>query len=188
MKSNFPNRYLISSFSWPIIIGIMFFADFFKNNFYCVVKIPTIIMVFLLTYQTVNLVKKNGVSLDLYPHDVACIDKFLKKENLQYGIAQYWDAKYIQAFSRQSLVLAQHSPALEEQRHMTSNVFFRPLYDFAIISKYAPPPYIISQEKLLAINGYPKKTAICKNHILLIYGKRKMKVRPTIKNLVSLPP
>jgi hypothetical protein len=84
-----------------------------------------------------ELVEKNGFSDDFYPDYIACIDGSLKNFHLVYGIAQYWDAKHIQAFSKQKIVLAQHWSDLQEQKHITSDAFFKSAYDFAIISEYA---------------------------------------------------
>jgi hypothetical protein len=37
-----------------------------------------------------------------YPEDIACIDKALAEQEATIGIAQYWDARYIAAYARES--------------------------------------------------------------------------------------
>jgi hypothetical protein len=39
--------------------------------------------------------------INYYPEKVKAVDEFIQKTNLQYGVANYWDAKYTTMFSEQ---------------------------------------------------------------------------------------
>ncbi|MCB1778136.1 MAG: hypothetical protein KDI50_11945, partial [Candidatus Competibacteraceae bacterium] len=108
---------------------------------------------------------------------IHCIDNAINERELRNGIAQYWDAKYIQAFSKLKMNLAQHIENLEEHRWITSRKFYKKNYDFAIISENANPPYKISYRKLVEINGEPESTISCGDKQVLIYGQAKLRVR-----------
>ncbi|MCB1918862.1 MAG: hypothetical protein KDJ28_02625 [Candidatus Competibacteraceae bacterium] len=170
-------RYFIPAFSWPVIIGVVISTYIIKNKFFYLGSAVSIVIITLLSFNALDLIKNNGISKNHYPHEISCIDTYLFQEQLNNGIAQYWDAKYIQAFSKANITLAQHFGNLEEHRWITSKNFFRLTYDFAIISKNADPTYRISAEGLIKINGPPKKTINCGNKQLLIYGKDQMKVQ-----------
>lgn len=122
----------------------------------------------------------NGVEKQYYPEEISCIDNALEKENLHNGIAQYWDAKYLQNFSRLNLNVAQHFDNLGEMYWITSKEYFKQSYDFAIISESAAPPYKISPEALTRINGTPKSVKSCGSKLVFMYGKDKMRVRKIV--------
>ena len=124
--------------------------------------------------------RNKGFGFDFYPEQISCIDNAIGQRRLRDGIAQYWDAKYIQAFSKLKINLAQHIENLEEHRWVTSSKFYKENYDFAIISENAEPPYKISSRKLTEINGEPDSTIICGDKKILIYGQTKFRVRKIV--------
>ncbi len=174
-------RYFIPAFCWPIIIGMIVTAYFLKDKFFYFGSVLSIAAVIHLWFNALELFKKYGVSENYYPNEISCIDAALANENLSNGIAGYWEAKYIQAFSKSKITLAQHLDNLEEYRFITSKNFFKPTYDFAIVSKTDEPTFRISKEDLIKINGAPKKTVNCGKRDLLVYGKDRLRVRKTGK-------
>lgn len=124
--------------------------------------------------------RNKGLSFDFYPEQISCIDNAIDQRGLRNGIAQYWDAKYIQAFSKLKINLAQYIENLEEHRWVTSNKFYKKNYDFSIISENAKPPYKISSQKLAEINGEPGSAVICGDKKILIYGQGKLRVRKIV--------
>ena len=171
------NRYLLTLFVWPVMIGAMVAAYWLKDKFFYFSSAVSLAAVITLGVNAFLLVAHNGTAKNYYPSDIACLDAALAEEQLTQGIAQYWDAKQIEAFSRNGLTLAQYMDNLDEMRWLTSKKFFKPTYDFAIVSENAQSRLKISKEKLFALNGDAKKTIACGNRTLLIYGKAQMKVR-----------
>ena len=111
-----------------------------------------------------------------YPADSACLDRVLAGTGLRHGVAQYWDAKPFQRFSRSGIVLAQHIASLEELPWITSQRYFRPAYDFALVGPDAPPPHHIPAARLEALNGPPAARVRCGEYTVLLYGRDAMRV------------
>jgi hypothetical protein len=171
-------RYLIPTINWPVIMGVLFLSYGFKRYFHQFALFCMMGLVTSLCLQTHTLFKKNGLNADYYPSDVACIDQALNQyPSLNHGIAQYWDAKFIQNYSQHSLILAQYYANLTEHVWITSKSFYRPTYDFAIISNHADSIYMLSRKKLKQYNGTAVDTIHCGEHDLLIYGQDKLKIK-----------
>jgi hypothetical protein len=168
-------RYLIPAFSWPVVIVVLFLGHYLGRRFFAVGTVVSALAVVLLTSSSYKLAHNNGLSARFYPSEISCIDDALEKEGLRNGIAQYWDAKYLQQFSRLDLTIAQYLENLEEMKWITSKRYFRDSYDFAIIAEDAEPTYKISSEALLRINGSPKQVVSCGNRSVYIYGKDKLR-------------
>lgn len=165
-------RYLIPAFSWPIIIGVGLFSYGLKKYFHPVAIFCMIMLITSLSTEAYTFYKKNGLSAHYYPSDIACIDEALSHTHtLHHGIAQYWDAKFIQMYSKHTLIIAQYKKNLTEHRWITSSQFYRPTYDFAIISTH-PMATQLSRKKLKQYNGIPLNTIHCSHHDLLIYAKQ----------------
>lgn len=111
-----------------------------------------------------------------YPADLACVDRAVAARGLQRGIAQYWDAKPFQHFSRTGIVLAQHDETLQESHWITSKRYFAPSYDFALVGPRAPSPYNIAPERLAMLNGPPAAQAACGAYTVLLYGHGALKL------------
>ena len=174
-------RYFIPTMFWPLILGVMMLVYILKSKFFCAANILAILCLIYLSSQTIELIKKNGLAFNYYPKEIACLDKALTKYPFKHGIAQYWDAKKIQSFSKKNLTLAQHMDNLDEHPWITSELFFRPTYDFAIISSRASLSYQLSQKKLEELNGPPQATIQCGMRSILIYGLNQLQVRPIIR-------
>ena len=171
-------RYLIPAFSWPVIIVVLFLGHYLGQRFFAVGTVVSVLAVVSLSSSSYKLAHNNGLSGRFYSSEISCIDDALEKEGLSDGIAQYWDAKYLQQFSRLDLSIAQYLETLEEMKWITSKRYFRDSYDFAIISEDAEPTYKISSDALLRINGAPKQVVSCGNRSVYIYGKDKLRTTP----------
>ena len=170
-------RYLIPTLFWPVIIVFIYFSRLLKDVFFHAGAIISLLAISSLCWGYYPLFKKNGILTHYYPSDLACIDEVLEKEGIANGIAQYWDAKYIQNFSRLNLNIAQHLENLGEMHWITSKKYFKQTYDFAILSEAAASPYRISSENLKLLNGVPKSVTICGGRSVYVYGKDKLRVR-----------
>lgn len=171
-------RYMIPSLSWPLILIPIAAASHLKHYFHYIGSVLSLLIVTLILAYALLLGINNGIELDHYPEGLACIDDVLKTEQIRNGIAQYWDAKYIKAFSRLKINLAQHFDNLDQHRWITSGRYFKEHYDFAIIDDKATDPYyIISSFSLVGVNGPPSRIVKCVNKTLYIYGQNKMRVK-----------
>jgi hypothetical protein len=179
-------RYLIPAFSWPVVIVVLFLGHYLGQRFVAVGTALSLLAVVLLSVSSYKLANNNGLSGRFYSSEISCIDDALEKEGLSNGIAQYWDAKYLQQFSRLNLRIAQYLETLEEMKWITSKRYFRERYDFAIISEDAEPTYKVSSDVLLRINGSPKQVVACGNRSLYIYGKDKLRTTPSAFSRGSL--
>ncbi|AZP11736.1 hypothetical protein [Undibacterium parvum] len=175
-QAQLPPRYYIATFIWPIIIGTIVCAYMLKNKFFYFYCSISIVISVYLCLNALSIARNNEVSDDFYPKDISCLDRAISEENLSNGIAQYWDAKYIQAFSKSGVTLAQYWDDLNEMRWITSKTFFKNNYDFAIVSKDAKL-FKKSIEQINIVIGVPQKTITCGNRDLLIYGKNNFRTR-----------
>ena len=170
-------RYLIPALSWPIIIVLIFINNRFRDRFALTAILISILALSSMSWSSYQLIQSNGIKEKYYPGDMACIDDVLEKENIRNGIAQYWDAKHIQNLSRLNLNIAQYFDNLSEMHWITSKKYFKPTYDFAIITEAAPPPFKISTEALINLNGKPKLIKACGSRTVYIYAKDQMRIR-----------
>jgi MFS family permease len=170
-------RYFIPAFSLPVIIVFLFLNSRFSHRYVTISVIFSLWVVGSLSWNSFKLLQKNGFNADYYPDEVACIDHVLKKEHVHNGIAQYWDAKYIQNLSKLDLNIAQHFSDLGEMYWITSKKYFKSNYDFAIISGVINPEYKLSTELLIRLNGAPKLIQSCGKRLVYVYGKDKLRVK-----------
>jgi len=170
-------RYLISAYTWPVIMVGLFAAAYFGQRAQFGICLMSALIAISLCFSGVHQLNKLGYVGKNYSPELACLDDALQYEELHNGVAQYWDAKALQAFSRLELKLAQHFGDLSEHRWITSANYFRDRYDFVIISTNAQPQYKITREQVIALNGLPRKEYICGHRILLIYGKDQLRVK-----------
>lgn len=170
------SRYLIAAFSWPVIIFYLFINDFLKEKFCNFSLVASGVLLVVLVGNVYGEFNRRVLRFDYYPEEISCLDKALKFEKVNNGIAQYWDAKRIQMLSNENLNIAQYLSDLSEMPWITSEKFFRERYDFAIISRVAEPQYKISTDYLVRINGAPRKIYNCGNKDLYIYDKNEMRV------------
>ncbi|MCW8919105.1 MAG: hypothetical protein OQL08_09870 [Gammaproteobacteria bacterium] len=173
-------RYFIPLFSWPVIIVTLFLSHYFCRQFFIISITISVLAVISLSFGTTKLIRTTGLSDRYYPNKIACIDDALEEARVVNGIGQYWDAKYIKNFSKLNLNIAQYSENLGEMRWITSKKYFKQSYGFAIISEKAEPPYKISTEELLRINGTPERVVKCGDKSLYIYGKQKLRTRKIV--------
>jgi len=169
-------KYLIAAFSWPVVIVILWGA-YTRLSALASLALSAV-FVSMLGYKSYGLATTKGLDFEFYPAELACLDDALRAAGAQNGIAQYWDAKEIQSFSRLRLHIAPYFDGPAQFRWITPGRYFRDRYDFAIISEKAPSIYKISREALSKFNGAPEREVRCADRSLLIYGKDQMKTGP----------
>ncbi|HTI42973.1 MAG TPA: hypothetical protein VL693_14195 [Vicinamibacterales bacterium] len=168
-------RYLIPVFCWPIVTLPMVLPRALGRGFAVAATAVCVVAALSLTSRASALVSSNGVRPRYYSGELACIDNALRNSGMTNGIAQYWDAKYLQQFSRLNLNIAQYLENLEEMRWITSKRYFKDRYDFAVVDESAEPTYKISIDALTRVNGPPRATVSCGSRTLYVYGKDKLR-------------
>lgn len=161
-------RYFIPVFSWPIIIVgfVIFNSEMLWGKLPVVVASATAL---ILSLNTSTMIDTHGIDRDYYPEDIACIDHALPPATTIHGMANYWDAKYIQAFSKRDITLAQYLDILMPMKWITTQDYFQTEYDFAIISTNSIPAYTLSRELLVKNYGEPASTTTCGTRIVLVF-------------------
>lgn len=101
-----------------------------------------------------------------YPEYVAELDSITSKENIQYGVAMYWEAKMITMFSKANVRCYTVFPGLTPWYHvMNKNWYYK-----GGKGKFANPEfrflYLNHSDTLTAINklGQPEKRIACNNN------------------------
>lgn len=171
------NRYFIPALSWPVIVVFFFLNCYLARRFAIVAIVLSSLAVLSMSFVSYGLIQKNGLDVHYYPSQISCIDEALEQANVRHGIAQYWDAKYLQNFSRLDLTIAQYFGDLGPMHWITSEKYFRQRYDFAIISEQAEPVSKINSDALFRINGAPKQVVRCGDRSVYIYGKDQLRVQ-----------
>ncbi len=164
------DRYLIPVFEWPIIVLAIVGLAHQRRIFHSMMLVGTLTIISLFIYELKSRVNLSQIRFNYASDHIACIDSALEKRRLRHGIAQYWDAKHIQAFSNSGVILAQVTPQLDEDRWITSENFFLGNYDFAVISDQGAPDLRLSEDLLSRINGQPRERISCGGRSLHIYG------------------
>jgi hypothetical protein len=170
-------RYFIAALSWPVIIVGLFAGHYLKTRLFLPATLLCTAAVISMGWSTYQLASQNGLSKHHYPASVACIDDVLEQAGLNNGIGQYWDAKYLQTFSRLQLNIAPHHGDLGEMPWITSKRYFKDRYDFAIISHDAEPQFTLSADELRRLNGEPRQIANCGSRSVYLYGKDNLHVK-----------
>jgi hypothetical protein len=173
-------RYLIPVFLWPVVSVSLLVHHYLGRRFVVVGTAFSLLAIVSLTSVSYRLAASNGVSGRYYPSDMACLDAAIEREGLHNGIAQYWDAKYLQQFSRLDLNIAQYSDDLAETKWITSLRYFRQRYDFAVLSTSADSTFDISSEDLTKMNGAPRQIVGCGSKVLYIYGRDRLRTTSSI--------
>jgi hypothetical protein len=173
-------RYLIPVVSWPVVVAGLFMLKLSTRHFFKLATALSLLIASFLLHDAYRAMTIRGLHLDFYPADFACLDNALSSTTARNGIAQYWDAKLLQNFSRLDLNLAQYLEQLDEMRWITSSRFYRDTYDFAIISENAAPPYKLSAAAIERLNGPPTQVIRCGERSLYLYGKDRLKVSPIL--------
>ena len=164
-------RYLLPFFLLPFILAPVLII---KEKWNSTLTTRRVVLVLAIGSVLANVyVLQKGerqLLMSYYPEDIACIDRTLAEHEVTFGIAQYWDARYIAAYAKQSSPQIAHVyPNLKPYRWMISESLFRDRYDFAIIHMQTYMMYTLNEQYLVELNGPPSHTVVCGVRKLLIY-------------------
>lgn len=164
-------RYLISALSWPLVAGVFALAHLAGPRFRYVGLALCLVFAAWLATDAWKVRDARSAQDYYYPEQIACLDRALADAGARHGIAQYWDAKRLQGLSRLPLSVAQYTNQLEPMKWITSERFFRPDYEFAIIADREAEEFRLPRARLAELNGEPARTITCGDRTLLLYGK-----------------
>ena len=171
-------RYLIAALSWPLVSGMFLLARVLGARFRYAGLGVTVVFSGLLAAEAWRTRDQHDTGQFFYPEQIACIDSALAQASAQHGIAQYWDAKRVQALSRLHLTLAQYTGELAPMEWITSARYFNTRYDFAIIADQEVPQFSLPKAQLTAMNGEPVRTVTCGDRSVLLFGKGRLHTPP----------
>ena len=167
-------RYLIPLFFWPVIVVTLFMGRTFHRGFVPAAVTLSVVMMTPLTVGSYELVHASRLGVDYYSSEIACIDDVLKNTNARNGLAQYWDARYLQTFSKLKLNVAQYSKRLDPMNFFTSKKYFRRSYDFAISSGNVNHDWIIPIDALIRVGGQPAMVKQCGSRTVYVFAKDRL--------------
>lgn len=170
-------RYFIAAACWPLVLAPLALGHLLRQRAEPLAIGLATAATLAIGIGTAAQLRHHPVQAAYYPEQTACIDRALAAHGVHHGIAQYWDAKRLQHFSRAGAVLAQHAFDLSEIRWITSGTYFRPAYDFALVGPQGGIPHFIPRDRLEAINGKALAEIQCGEIAVLVYGKDRLKVR-----------
>ncbi len=144
-------RYNIFSFYLSVFNLVFFIFIFFKGrvkniNIFSGVLFFLYIGILLKDFNNKDVFKKVQDVMQYYPEKVKQIDNFAEENNLKYGLADYWDAKYTMMFSEKNLrVYTVIDEQLNPWYHvMNKNWYFdydkgkynKPIFNFILLKKF----------------------------------------------------
>lgn len=133
-------RYSIS----PFYLAILNMAVFF---FYCkktpiiVVRGRFILLGMNLLLLTIGLSQLSFTGLknyfNYYPENARLVDEWAEKENLKYGVANYWEAKKITMFSKKNVKVYAVFDNVDAYLHVANNRwFFDNMFNFVVLTGF----------------------------------------------------
>jgi len=173
-------RYLIAPLSLPLVAGAFLLAYWLGAGFRPVGLGLGCVFAGLLAFDAWQVRHADNGGRYFYPEQVACIDGALAQSNARHGVAQYWDAKQLQALSRHRPTMAQYTGDLAPMEWITSQRFFQERYDFAIIAGQEVPFLRLPRAQLVAVNGEPLRSVTCGNREVLLYGPGRLRMPPPL--------
>lgn len=165
-------RYIIPLFYLPIICTALVLTEKIHEKILNKLLIITSLAL-LIGSSTLD----NDTHVKQQRSEAICIADAIDSTSLKHGVATYWDAKLIQAFASNDIRIAQFTGDLQEYRWITNSDWYRPTYDFLIISNDQVNFYKIPIAKITAINGEASKIVNCGEKQLLIFGQNKLRLR-----------
>lgn len=169
-------RYFLPVVVLPVV-GILLFATSPHSASGGIALLVAFACTVAVVSGAVRLTRDNRVQFSFRPAEVTCIDDAIASIDGRHGIAQYWDAKYVQNLSRLDITLAQYMDNLLPMRWITTDSYFTGSYDFAIVTKAPPSPWVLSVDLITAGNGQPVRTVDCPGHLVLLYGHGKLRIK-----------
>jgi hypothetical protein len=175
-KIDVTDRYLIPVFIFPVIVSYLFLATRLKKYLVSVLAFLICVFMVLSIFCLIGRLNKSGFSGGYYPEKVACVDKVLAKYNVHNGIAEYWDAKYTQGWSKLDLRVAAFQPNLMPFERVNSDIDYRSQYDFAIVPNAVDSNNPAMLDKIIHLSGAPLERFECGTKEVVVYKPNALQV------------
>ena len=173
LRYNIYSLYL-GIFSYAYLIYKLNFKTRLKANY---ISFIVIALIFVESIFIIKKISNNNISEGLnnfmtyYPESVKCIDQLSNKENIKYGVSEYWKAKYITMFSKEDVRVYTVLDNLTVWYHVVNQNWYyqnkkgkfgNPEFNFIISNG-------LNDEILLEQLGIPIDTITCNNLTIFKY-------------------
>jgi len=119
-----------------------------------------------------------------YPPLTACLDGLADENKIQYGVADYWLARYNTVFSRRGLRIYAVKPGVVPHTHSNNIEWFlggvgakrydQPRYSFVILGQMIPNRGGLQSPGIVKRFGEPLKVTECSGWSVLVYDPGKL--------------
>ncbi len=170
------SRYFLPLFYLPILF-VPLLGAFLSHRFQKILLSPLFIIVpififsHIFNHRTIDLTK---IKSEYYPEIFHCIDNVIEKENLQYGAAQYWNARYTAMLSHHNVNIVSLRQELTPYVWIINKDWFKGNYDFILLDSKTAAYEKLDEKLITQLNGPPLKVKQCENLTFLIYPKGKL--------------
>lgn len=130
-----------------------------------ILKLLIIIVPFLFSLYQLNLITQ--FEKDIYPKSIQCLDSLSDKYKFKNGISDYWNSKYIRAFTKKNISITQKDSELRPYRWI-SNRNWEMNSDFNFII-----PQRLNPNKVMELWGKPDRIEECNSLPIWIYFTEK---------------
>ena len=166
-------RYLIV----PVSLHVIFFVYFVFINIFKRIRLKyafysMIIIILVFIFYNSNFFRNNNISEIINSQDnlVACLDNHKERYNLKYGVADYWNAKKVTAYSKQGIRLYQVDENIfPEHWHNNKNWYLdikeESYYNFIVLDT-------IKESKAIDQFGEPDAIFKCISIKIYVYDKK----------------
>lgn len=110
-----------------------------------------------------------GQLADYYPELVRCVDAQARQRQLQSGLSNYWQAKYISMLSHNGLQVVQIDPQLRPWYWINNRRWYRQRFDFVIIDPAQAAEFRLDRAKIVGRFGPPDDSFACAGSEILVY-------------------
>jgi hypothetical protein len=184
LSSTVPNWYALARYTIPLaLLPLLFLATAAQHALKAAavdisrpVRLALLLVLPLLLVLTVqkspNFVRLAGY----YPKWVSDLDQEFAKRNLKYGMAQYWQAKYLSFFSRDGVQVVQVTPALEPFLWINHRDWYYRPFQFIITDETAAKEtlgyqvtFYLDPKRIVSRFGPPDETFTCDSNTVRVY-------------------
>jgi len=173
----FSTRYLLPATILPLVTGWVFLLSRFEKvttifeHKVFAISFATILILFIgytFPFREITATKNIGRYTDPW---VECIKQQTRRRGLEYGIAQYWQAKYLSALMENDPMVVQVNSDLSIYHWINNIEWYNNRFEFVIVDNRAPESYRLSIEEIIDRFGEPAEVFTCGNSDVMVYNR-----------------
>ncbi len=172
------DRYFLTVLAVPLVLAVAGAARLSSRQLDPILGVATAGFVAISGWQVGLQIQLNGLHIDYYPNQIACIDRALVAHDAKLGVAHYWESRPITTFNRSGAVVAPVQRDLKANRWHVSKRSFHDAYDFAVVRTDSPPYETLSGADIRKTSGAAIAKSDCGNVRVLVYAKGGIRVPP----------